>query len=98
MIKKSYHPKAFLINKKNVNPGLSSRSKIAFFLENKLSSTKLISQNIKMKYSTTLYHLHLMEESKITERFGEKSYLWKLTGSGQTRLTRKLDNDKNISQ
>jgi predicted transcriptional regulator len=87
MFKNSYHPKAFLIRIKNVKQGLVTRTKIASALEGDQLAAKTISERSNVRYSSVLYHLHLMEDEAIVEKEGKKPYMWKLTGAGQKRLT-----------
>jgi DNA-binding transcriptional ArsR family regulator len=87
MFKNSYHPKAFLIRIKNVKQGLATRTKIASALEGDQLAAKVISEKSKVRYSTVLHHLHLMEDESIVEKEGKRPYMWKLTGAGQKRLT-----------
>jgi len=86
MLKVSYHPKAFLLHKKNVRRGLTARTKILSFLEENPLNTKMLAKKIGVSYASVLRHLHLLEDEHIVTRQGKKPYFWKLTGVGQQRL------------
>lgn len=86
MFKGSYHPKAFLLHKRNIRSGLTIRSKIVLSLEEKPSRAKELAEKIGVRYSSVLYHLHLLETERIAVRQGEIPYLWNLSGMGQQRL------------
>jgi predicted transcriptional regulator len=86
MFKVAHHPKAFLALKRNVQLGLSARTRIIFALEKKARSTKKISRETGLSYTTALHHLHLLEAENILSHKGKKSYVWRLTGMGQQRL------------
>ena len=87
MFKESYHPKAFLTNTKNVKQGLVTRTKIATVLDELPCTAKMISEKTSTSYSSILHHLHLMENEHIVKRNNNKPYVWKLTGTGQKKLT-----------
>jgi len=87
MLKESYHPKAFLSLKKNVRPGLVTRTRIISVLERGAFNIKTIAQETGLHYATVLRHVHLLEAEDILTRKGNRPYLWELTGAGQQRLT-----------
>ncbi len=86
MFKGSYHPKAFLLRKRNVKPGLLTRTKIASLLEGGSFTARMLSERTDAVYSSVLYHLHLMEYEAIVARKGRRPYHWALTGAGQKSL------------
>ena len=86
MFKIAHNPKAFLTLKRNVQPGLSARTKIVSVLEKRVCDAKKVSHETGLSYATVLYHLHLLEAEKILSRRGRRSYVWELTGAGQQRL------------
>jgi len=86
MLKKTYHPKAFLSLKRNVIPGLIARTMIILHLEKSVSDVKSLSQETELSYRVVLYHLHLLKSEGIILHNYNKPYFWKLTGSGQQRL------------
>ncbi len=90
MLRRGYHPKAFLALRRNVRPGLEARTKIASVLERKAGYAKVIARETGLSYSVVLYHLHLMEAEGILARKGRRSYVWGFTGAGQQRLTSSL--------
>jgi len=87
MLRLPHHPNAFLSLKRNIQPGLSARTKIIYILETRTSTTRKISQQTGLSYKTVLYHLHLLEAEKISSHRGRRFYVWELTGVGQQRLT-----------
>jgi predicted ArsR family transcriptional regulator len=86
MLKLAHHPKAFLTHKRNVQPGLSTRTQIISVLEKRASTIKRLSKETRLSYATVLYHLHLLEAEKILNRRGSRPSVWELTGAGQQRL------------
>ena len=86
LLKRAYHPKAFLSLKRNIRPGLVARTEIVSQLEKDALSAKAIAQNTRLSYAATLHHLHLLEAENILVRKGKKPYRWELTGAGQQRL------------
>jgi predicted transcriptional regulator len=86
MFKIAHHPKAFLTQKRNIQPGLLSRTKIISVLEKRIFDTKTISRETELSYKTVLYHLHLLEAENILSHKGRRTYIWQLTGVGQQRL------------
>lgn len=86
MFKIIYNPNAFLTLKRNIQPGLSARTKILSVLEKQVCTTKTISRETELNYKTVLYHLHLLEAEDILIHIGRRSYLWQLTGVGQQKL------------
>jgi predicted transcriptional regulator len=86
MFKVSYHPKAFLLHRRNMRRGLTVRSKIILSLEEKPSCAKELAEKVGVKYSSVLHHLHLLETERVAVRQGETPYLWILSGVGQQRL------------
>jgi predicted ArsR family transcriptional regulator len=86
MLKLAHHPKAFLTQKRNVQPGLSARTQIISVLEKRALTIKKISRETGLSYATVLHHLHLLEAENILNRGGTRPFIWKLTGAGQQRL------------
>ena len=85
-MKERYHPKAFLIEKRNVRLGLLARSRIARFLEKQPSNAKTIAKGIGMSYGAVLHHLRLLEAEKVVARKGKRPFRWEFTGAGQQAL------------
>ena len=85
-MKERYHPKAFLMEKRNVRLGLIARSKIARFLEKQPSNAKTIAKETGMSYAAALHHLRLFEAEKVVARKGKRPFQWELTGAGQQAL------------
>jgi predicted transcriptional regulator len=87
MFKRTYHPRAFLVLKRNIHPGLNARTRILSLLEKNTANAKAIANETRLSYVSVLHHLHLLEAENIVVRKGGKPYQWKLTGAGQQRLT-----------
>ncbi len=87
MFKEAYHPKAFLVHKKNVRRGLIARSKIVLILEIDAVNIRKLSENTGLKYPSVLYHLRSLENEHIVVRGFKKPYTWQLSGVGQQTLT-----------
>ncbi len=86
MAKKVYHPNAYLVDFRNVKPGLKSRTAMLDALEKGAADARAICERSGMNYSSVLYHLRLLESREIVERKGSRPYIWRLTGMGQKRL------------
>lgn len=82
----SFHPKAFLSQKRNVKLGLVGRTRILVILEKSPAKVKEIADASKLSYRTVAHHLRLLESEKVTTRTGNRPYIWQLTGVGQQRL------------
>ncbi len=85
-MKERYHPKAFLVEKRNVRLGLLARSRIARFLEKRSANAKTVARGTEMSYGAVLHHLHLFEAEKVVARTGKRPFQWELTGAGQQTL------------
>lgn len=88
MPKSAFHPKAYLLETRNVRQGLNSRSKILMILEQKKATAKTLSEQTELNYRVVFHHLWLLEAEKIVERStrDRKPYTWHLTGIGQQKL------------
>jgi predicted ArsR family transcriptional regulator len=86
MFKIAHHPNAFLTLKRNIQPGLSARTKIISVLEKRICDAKTVSRETDLSYKTVLHHLHLLEAENILSHKGRRTYLWQLTGVGQQKL------------
>jgi len=86
MFRLPHHPNAFLSLKRNIQPGLSARTKIISVLETRAFTARKISRETGLSYKAVLYHLHFLEAEKIVHHRGRRSYVWKLTGAGQQKL------------
>lgn len=88
MPRSAFHPKAFLLETRNVRQGLNSRSKILLALEQKNATAKTLSEQTALNYRVVFHHLWLLEAEKIVERSARdhKPYTWYLTGVGQQKL------------
>jgi len=85
-MKASFHPKAFLSQKRNVKLGLRARSRIILALEKAGAQVSGIAKTTGLNYNIVLHHLHHLEAEKVVTRRGNRPFLWELTGAGQQRL------------
>jgi len=86
-LKASFHPKAFLSQKRNVKLGLTARTRIILALEKAASSIRSVADTTGLNYEIVLHHLHLLEAERVVIRKGKRPFLWELTGVGQLRLS-----------
>jgi predicted ArsR family transcriptional regulator len=88
LVKETYHPNAYLSGIKNVAQGLRTRTRILDILEVHLAdAASNIGKEVGMHYSVVMHHLRLLEKEGLVERKNGKPITWRLTGSGQRRLT-----------
>jgi predicted transcriptional regulator len=87
MFKKNFHPKAYLTQIRNIRPGLATRTKILLALEKEPMDAKTVAEQAEITYGSAIYHLNLLKAEKIVQYTGTRTYVWKLTGAGQKRLT-----------
>jgi predicted transcriptional regulator len=85
-LKAQFHPKAFLLTKRNVKRGLKSRTKLIQTLEYNASTIRRICIATGLSYQIVAHHLRLLETEKVVIRKGKKPYSWELTGIGQQQL------------
>jgi predicted transcriptional regulator len=86
IIKKSFHPNAYLGLVKNVKGGLSTRTEILDIVESDPSAASSIAKEIGLSYGTVMHHLRFLENEGIVSRKGKRPYFWLPTGLGQKRL------------
>jgi len=85
-LKASFHPKAFLSQKRNVKLGLTARTRVILALEKTGSNARSVANVTGLNYNIVLHHLRLLEAEKVATRKGNRPFLWELTGVGQQRL------------
>jgi len=85
-LKASFHPKAFLSQKRNVKLGLAARTRIILTLEKTSSNARDVANTTGLSYKVVLHHLRLLEAERVVARKGSKPFIWELTGVGQQRL------------
>jgi DNA-binding transcriptional ArsR family regulator len=86
MVKEVYHPNAYLVDFRNVKPGLRARTRILDALERGSADAKTIAKRTKLHYGVVMHHLKLLKGKGIVQRKGSKPSIWALTGLGQKRL------------
>jgi len=93
MLRKKYHPNAYLERRRNVIRGLKARTKILEVLGRaKKLTIKKVSNLAVLSYSTSRHHLRLLEDEHIVKRAGKRPYKWNITGRGQKRLNQLTKN------
>lgn len=81
------HPKAYLINKRNVKAGLSARTKILIALEKGNKQLKEICQETGLSYAAVSHHIKLLIKEQIVKLITDKKpYTYGLTEYGQQKL------------
>ncbi|MDH5754484.1 MAG: ArsR family transcriptional regulator [Candidatus Bathyarchaeota archaeon] len=86
MVKEVYHPNAYLIDFRNVKPGLRARTRILNALEGISADAKTIAKHAGLNYGVVMHHLKLLEARGLVQREGSRPSVWTLTGLGQKRL------------
>jgi len=86
MVKEVYHPNAYLVDFRNVKPGLRARTRILSALERISADAKTIAKRTKLHYGVVMHHLKLLKAKEIVQRKGSRPSIWALTGLGQKRL------------
>lgn len=87
MLRKKYHPNAYLERRRNVIRGLKARTTILEVMGRaNVLTIKEVSNLAVLSYSVSRHHLRLLEDEQIVKRAGKKPYKWKITGKGQKRL------------
>lgn len=86
MVKEVYHPNAYLVDFRNVKPGLRARTRILDALERGSADAKTIAKRTKLHYGVVMHHLKLLKAKGIVQRKGSRPSIWALTGLGQKRL------------
>ncbi len=87
MIKETYHPNAYLSEKRNVKRGLKARTSILNTLEKHPVDAKALAKEAELRYGKVIYHLNLLKaEGIVGWTGGKKPHVWTLTGMGQKRL------------
>jgi len=86
-LRRVFHPRAFLVRKRNVQPGLAARTRILQVLEEQQADVKGIVSLSGLNYNVVVHHLRLLEAERVVVRKGDKRpFVWMLTGVGQQRL------------
>jgi DNA-binding transcriptional ArsR family regulator len=86
MAKEVFHPNAYLLDFRNVKPGLRARTRILGALEKGSADAKIIAKRTELHYRVVMHHLKLLEAREIIQRKGSRPSIWVLTGLGQKRL------------
>jgi DNA-binding MarR family transcriptional regulator len=86
MVKEVYHPNAYLVDFRNVKPGLWARTVVLNALERISADCKTIAKQTGLHYGVVMHHLKLLEVRGLVQRKGSRPSVWTLTGLGQKRL------------
>jgi predicted ArsR family transcriptional regulator len=86
MVKRVYHPNAYLVDFRNVKPGLRARTVVLNALESVSADAKTIAKQTGLHYGVVMHHLKLLEARGLVQRKGSRPSVWTLTGLGQKRL------------
>lgn len=86
MVKEVYHPNAYLVDYRNVKPGLRARTVVLNALEIVSGDAKTIAKRAGLHYGVVMHHLKLLEARGVVKRKGSRPSIWILTGLGQRRL------------
>ena len=70
--KEFYHPNAYLLDFRNIRPGLKTRSIILNTLEKKPVNAKKIEEKTGLTYRVSLHHLKLLESRGIVLKKGKR--------------------------
>jgi DNA-binding transcriptional ArsR family regulator len=81
-----FHPKAYLTNRRNMERGLVSRTKILESIERKAGCISGIAKDTGLSYASVTYHLRALKAEGIVEAVGRRPFLWRLTSLGQQKL------------
>ncbi|MGQ9721950.1 MAG: winged helix-turn-helix domain-containing protein [Candidatus Jordarchaeum sp.] len=84
--KKPYEPKAVLRRKRNITPGIETRTLILKKIRHKAKTASEIAKDLDMSYTRVLQQLLSMKKEGIVDKTIEKPYKWSLTGLGQQVL------------
>ncbi len=86
MVKEVYHPNAFLVDFRNVRPGLRARTRILNALDEGSANPKIVVERTGLNYGVVMHHLKLLEGKRVVRRKRHRPSIWMLTGLGQKRL------------
>lgn len=81
------HPKAYLTSRRNVRPGLISRTKILLVLERGRKSARDVAKEASLSYNCVAYHLNAMKKDRLVDNLAKtRPFSWGLTPFGQQKL------------
>ncbi|WXG40769.1 MAG: winged helix-turn-helix domain-containing protein [Candidatus Freyarchaeum deiterrae] len=84
--KRLHEAKAVLRKKKNVTPGIETRTQILKQIRQKSKTVSEIAENLNMSYARVRQQLRSMKKEGIVDKTQEKPHQWYLTGLGQQDL------------
>jgi predicted transcriptional regulator len=84
--KKRYESKAVLRKKRNITPGIETRTLILEQIRHEAKTVSEIAKDLNMSYTGVLLQLRNMRKEGIVDKTEEKPYQWSITGLGQQVL------------
>ncbi len=84
--KKRYESKAILRKKRNIKPGVETRTLILEQIRQNAKTVSEIAKGLNMSYTRVLIHLRNMNKEGIVDKTEEKPHQWSITGLGQQIL------------
>ena len=84
--KKQYEAKAILRKRRNIKPGIETRTLILKQIRHEPKTVGEIAKNLNMSYGRVLIQLKSMNKEGIVDRTKRKPHYWYLTGFGQQVL------------
>lgn len=84
--KRLQEAKAILRRKKNITPGIETRTLILKQISQRAKTVSEIAKNLNMSYTRVLSQLINMKREGIVDKTKEKPHQWYLTGIGQQVL------------
>jgi predicted transcriptional regulator len=85
--KKLHEAKAVLRKKKNITPGIDTRTLILKQIRHQAKTVSEIAEDLDMSYTRVMLQLRSMRKEGIVDKTNEKPYQWYLTGLGQQVLS-----------
>nr|MDO8133360.1 transcriptional regulator [Candidatus Njordarchaeum guaymaensis] len=83
----SFHPKAYITTKRNVRPGLRTRTRIIKAIEKRATQVNKIATETGLSQGSITYHLRILRKEGIMMPMSKrKPFTWKLTDFGQQKL------------
>ncbi len=84
--KRSHEASAVLRKKKNITPGIETRTLILKQIKRQAKTVGEIAEDLNMSYTRVLQQLRSMKKEGIVDKTQEKPHQWYLTGLGQQAL------------
>ena len=85
--KKLHEAKAVLRKKRNITPGIETRTLILKQIRHQAKTVSEIAEDLNTSYTRVLSQLRSMKREGIVDKTDEKPHQWYLTGLGQQVLS-----------